>query len=93
MPATQAQARLTASVRKNPASGCWNWSRQVSDSGLGRTLLRGEQGRTRMASAHRASHSLFVSPIPAQGRVRQTGAKRLRIDPDHFELLDRPAQR
>lgn len=88
---TAAQERLLASIRRNTDSGCWEWAGQVSNSGYGRTMLRAEDGSTQMESAHRASYQLFVGPIPAHSQVRQTCGNRLRINPDHLELLDNAA--
>jgi hypothetical protein len=60
----------------------------VSNSGYGRTMLRGEDGSTLMESAHRASYAAFIGPIPPDRQVGQTCGNRLCINPDHLELTD-----
>ena len=88
MDPTPAQQRLLANVRELADTGCWEWSGQVSNNGYGRTMLRDDDGRTRMESAHRASYELFVGPIPPHGQVRQTCGNRLCINPEHLQLTD-----
>lgn len=69
----------------DPETGCWLWRGQISNSGYGRIMLSGPQGR-RMESAHRASYQLLVGAIPEGALVRHTCGNRLCVNPDHLEL-------
>jgi len=79
--------RLLASVAKDPASGCWLWRGQVSNSGYGRIMLRNESGNS-MESAHRASYAAFIGFIPQSAIIRQTCGNRLCVNPEHLEIID-----
>ena len=82
--------RITSSITKKSDTGCWVWARQISNTGYGRITLSDERG-TFMESAHRASNSAFVSPIPREGIVRQACGDRLCVNPEHLELVVNPA--
>lgn len=79
--------RLLDSVVSDPDSGCWLWRGQISNSGYGRIMLSGADGRA-MESAHRASYLTFVGPIPDGTFVRQSCGNRLCINPEHLEVLE-----
>ena len=79
--------QLIASVARDPASGCWLWRGQISNSGYGRTMFSAAEGRG-MESAHRASYLTFVGPIPDGTLVRQSCGNRLCINPEHLEVLE-----
>lgn len=79
--------RLLGSAAIDPASGCWLWRGQISNSGYGRTMFSGADGRG-MESAHRASYLTFVGPIPDGTFVRQSCGNRLCINPEHLEVLE-----
>jgi hypothetical protein len=80
------QQRLLASVYREPASGCWLWRGQISNTGYGRMMVTAPDGRS-LESAHRASYAAFVGPIPERGVVRQTCGNRLCINPEHLEMF------
>jgi hypothetical protein len=77
--------RLLQYTVTDPDTGCWLWRGQVSNSGYGRIMLPGPQGR-RMESAHRASYQTLVGAIPEGAFVRQTCGNRLCVNPEHLEL-------
>jgi hypothetical protein len=79
--------RLLGSAAIDPASGCWLWQGQISNSGYGRTMFSAAEGRG-MESAHRASYLTFVGPIPDGTLVRQSCGNRLCINPEHLEVLE-----
>jgi hypothetical protein len=79
--------RLLGSATIDPASGCWLWRGQISNSGYGRTMFSAAEGRG-MESAHRASYLTFVGPIPDGTLVRQSCGNRLCINPEHLEVLE-----
>ena len=78
--------RILASAAIDPDSGCWLWRGQISNTGYGRIMLSGPQGRS-MESAHRASYAAFVGPIPVGTLVRQTCGNRLCVNPEHLEVF------
>ena len=78
--------RLLDSVVSDPDSGCWLWRGQISNSGYGRIMLSGADGRA-MESAHRASYLTFVGPIPEGTIIRQSCGNRLCVNPEHLEVL------
>lgn len=83
---TANRQRLLTTVAKDPDSGCWLWRGQISNTGYGRIMLSGPQGRS-MESAHRASYLAFVGPIPDRNLVRQTCGNRLCVNPEHLEVF------
>lgn len=78
--------RILDSVGTIPDSDCWMWCGQISNTGYGRIMLSGPQGRS-MESAHRASYTAFVGPIPERTIVRQICGNRLCVNPDHLEIV------
>ena len=80
--------RLLAHVGKLADSDCWYWQSQVSNSGYGRIMLRDDDGKLAMQSAHRASYITFVGPLPADKKVVQSCGNRLCINPEHLLLQD-----
>ena len=82
---TMNRERLLRSALQDPDSGCWLWRGQISNSGYGRIMMSGPEGR-RMESAHRASYLTFVGPIPEGGLVHQTCGNRLCVNPEHLQL-------
>jgi len=50
-------------------------------------MLRQASGN-KMESAHRASYGTFVAPIPDGAIVRQSCGNRLRVNPEHLEIVD-----
>jgi hypothetical protein len=82
------RTRLLAHVGKVPGSECWQWQSQVSNSGFGRIMLRDNDGKMRMQSAHRASYATFVGSLPEEKKVVQTCGNRLCINPAHLQLQD-----
>jgi hypothetical protein len=89
---TSVQQRLLMHAARNAATGCWNWSGQVSNSGHGRTKVRAADGTVRMQSAEDASYEAFIGPVPVGKLVRQRCNNPLCINPEHLELFD-PAMR
>ncbi len=83
---TKTQQQILRSVTKAQDTGCWIWTRQVSNTGYGRIALRDGDG-TYMESSHRASFAAFVGPIPDTGVIRQACGNRLCVNPDHLELI------
>lgn len=81
--------RLLASACKDPATDCWLWQGQISNSGYGRITLKTGTGN-RIESAQRASYLLLIAPLQDTELVRQTCGNRLCINPDHLETF-RPA--
>ena len=78
--------RLLAPAAIDPDSGCWLWRGQISNSGDGRIMFSGADGRA-MESAHRASYLAFVGPIPDGTFIRQSCGNRLCINPEHLEVM------
>jgi len=78
--------RLMTSAAIEPDSGCWLWRGQISNSGYGRIMFSGADGRA-MESAHRASYLTFVGPIPVGTLIRQRCGNRLCINPEHLEVM------
>lgn len=85
------QAQLRQWSKPDPATGCWEWQGQLSNSGRGRMMIADEEtGSTRMVSAEDASYIAFYGAIPPKHLVRQTCGNRLCINPEHLELLPLP---
>ena len=68
-------------------SGCWIWQGQVSNSGYGRTMIRGADNTVKMVSAQTASYRQFVAEVPDGYLVKQSCGNRLCINPQHLELM------
>ena len=79
--------RLLASIAREPSSGCCLWRGQISNSGYGRMMVRQASGN-KMESAHRAGYAAFVAPLSEGSIVRQRCGNRLRVNPEHLELID-----
>lgn len=67
------------------ATGCWEFSGWTDPDGYGSITVNGAPYR-----AHRASHELWVGPIPAGHVVRHTCDQRMCINPSHL-LTGMPA--
>jgi len=80
------QRRIMTSISEDASTGCWEWRRQISNSGYGRIMLGGPDG-TRSESAHRASYAAFVRPPAADEIVRHTCGNRLCVNPEHLEAV------
>ena len=78
--------RLLMYVARQEEDGCWQWNGQVSNSGMGRLLVRGPDGKMHMESAHRVSYRTFVGQIPDGMRVARTCGNSLCIKPEHLSL-------
>jgi hypothetical protein len=68
----------------DPASGCWNWQRSLSDDGYGYFRHRG-----RMIFAHRWSYEKLVGPIPEGLDIDHKCRNRRCINPAHLEPVPR----
>lgn len=68
-------------------SGCWIWQGQVSNSGYGRTKIRGIDKTLKMVSAQSASYQQFIAEVPDGYLVKQSCGNRLCINPQHLLLL------
>ena len=82
-----ARQRVLNSIVKSDLD-CWDWQRQVGNSGYGKTQLRDEAGDMQWVSAQHASYLAFVGPVPPGKYVDQTCNNRLCVNPDHLELVD-----
>jgi hypothetical protein len=80
------QDRLLMYVIRDQDNECWNWNGQISNSGLGKLMVRGDDGRMKMESAHRVSYMTFTGPIPENHRVARSCGNRLCINPEHLRL-------
>ncbi|MFW2438415.1 MAG: hypothetical protein ACN4GR_03490 [Arenicellales bacterium] len=78
--------RLLMYVVRSNDSDCWVWNGQVSNSGMGRLMLPGTDGRMRMESAHRASYATFIGSVPNDKKIARACGNRLCINPDHLTL-------
>jgi hypothetical protein len=74
--------RLLADIQVNPATGCWHWTRKISDNGYGRTSFRG-----RDSAAHRVAYELLRGPIPAGLELDHLCRVRHCVNPDHLEAV------
>ena len=68
-------------------SGCWIWQGQVSNSGYGRTKIRGADNTVKMVSAQSVSYQQFVADVPDGYLVKQSCGNRLCINPQHLALM------
>ncbi len=85
---TSKQQRVLLNVHRNTETGCWDWTGQVSNSGYGRTKVKGEDGVLRMQSADHASYEAFVGEVPNGLLVKPGCNNRLCVNPEHLELID-----
>lgn len=56
--------RFIAKTIRSTDSDCWIWKNKKDKWGYGRFTCGKVHGRKRQISAHRASHILFIGPIP-----------------------------
>lgn len=64
---------------------CWLWTGAKNEQGYG-VVSRSTYGEW---LAHRASHLLFVGPIPEGGWLRQACGNRLCVNPEHLQATGR----
>ncbi len=69
----------------DPNSGCWLWTGALDKDGYGLFWMGG-----RKTPAHRASHQLFISSIPAGLVVRHKCDTPTCVNPDHL-IMGTPA--
>ena len=81
------QQKIKMNVVTDNDNGCWHWRGQISNSGYGRILLKGEAGN-KMHSAHRASYELFVGDIGKDDIIIQSCGNRLCVNPSHLVKKD-----
>ena len=81
------QKRLLSCTKLNEITGCLVWTRQVSNDGHGRTMVKDSKGNTYLESAHKASYMAFYGDIPKGKTVRQACGNPLCINPEHLELI------
>ena len=77
-----AKARLWDGVTPEPNSGCWLWTRQVSENGYAHFYYKG-----RTTYAHRAAYELYVGDIPQGYHVDHKCRVRSCCNPDHLEAV------
>ena len=78
-------ARLLRPATANPETGCWEWpSPRLNRDGYGQIkFIR------RFMTAQRASHVLFIGPIPDGAEVDHLCRNRACINPAHLEAVSR----
>lgn len=80
------QQTLLNSIQKNDDTGCWEWARQISNSGYGRLRIREDDGTTYLETASHAAYLAFCGEVDSKHYVTQTCGNRLCINPDHLKL-------
>ena len=78
--------KIMMNVSRAKENECWHWRGQISNSGYGRILLKGEEGN-KMHSAHRASYELFTGGIDKDGIIVQSCGNRLCVNPSHLKQI------
>ena len=85
------QQKLQAYSHINSLTGCWEWRRQISNSGHGRITIRDNaQALNKTISAESASYIAFIEEVPLGMIVRQTCSNRLCINPEHLIIEKLP---
>ena len=79
--------KIMMNVSSSDENDCWHWQGQVSNSGYGRILLKGDEGN-KMHSAHRASYELFIGEIEKDGIIVQSCGNRLCVNPAHLKQVN-----
>lgn len=91
MPAvTPPEERFWRYVTKGEPDECWLW-RGGRMKGYGSFFLEVDGGRT--SGAHRASHILFIGPIPEGYEVDHLCKVTLCVNPRHLEAVTRDENR
>lgn len=67
-----------------PAEGCWDWGHSVQSQGYGRFTYVGEDNKKRHMLAHRASHEIFIGPIPPGLFVLHSCDRPICVQPAHL---------
>ena len=81
--------RFMQKVRKNPESGCWEWTAAtLKAAGYGRFSVGSRtDGSRRMVYAHRFSYELYKGPIPEGLEIDHLCRNRACVNPDHLEAV------
>ena len=78
--------KIMMNVNQVNDTECWNWRGQISHSGYGRILLKGDDGN-KMHSAHRASYELLTGELDKDGIIVQSCGNRLCVNPSHLKQV------
>lgn len=85
-PAISAEERLNAKLKKNAATGCWEYQGGDGNRGYGQIRINGIKYR-----AHRVAYSLFVGEIPEGMNVCHKCDNPSCCNPDHLFVGDAAA--
>lgn len=67
------------------ASGCWQWTGAILDTGYGVLTEGGKNGK--VFRAHRVAYELFIGPIPEGLVLDHLCHNRWCVNPEHLEAV------
>lgn len=71
--------RFMRSYKKNPETGCWDWTGGLMTNGYGRIKVFGK-----WMGAHQLAHTLYKGPIPDGLEVLHSCDNKRCVNPDHI---------
>lgn len=79
------EAKLEKWKSINPETGCWEWTRTLSEDGYGKVPISG----SRYGSVHRISYQIAKGEIPDGFELDHLCRNRRCFNPDHLEPVTR----
>lgn len=80
------RAKVMKRVRKDPETGCWNWTGPTSGNGRGGGYPRMHLDGQTMA-VHIVMYAVEYGPVPGKKQIDHRCRNRLCVNPAHLEMV------